>query len=87
VPETIIIYGTQWCGDCWRTRRFFDQNHIPYQWINIDQDKTAEQYVINFNKGNRSVPTIRFPDGSHLVEPSRKELNAKLSISYELSNS
>ncbi len=83
MPEQIIIYGTRWCGDTRRALRFFDQNKIPYQWIDIDQDKEASAYVEKVNNGYRSVPTIRFPDGSLLVEPSIQQLAEKCNISNE----
>jgi mycoredoxin len=76
--EPILIYGTTWCGDCRRARRFFNQHHIPYRWIDIDQDRQAEQIVRKANNGNRSVPTIFYPDGTVLVEPSTATLSAKL---------
>ena len=76
----IIVYGTVWCGDTRRARAFLDQNHIPYQWIDIDSDKEARKYVESVNRGYRSVPTIIFPDGSMLVEPSASQLAAKLGI-------
>jgi mycoredoxin len=76
----ITIYATEWCWDCRRARKFFDQHAIPYQWVNIDRDKEAEQYVKQVNQGMRSVPTIVFPDGSILVEPSNQQLERKLDI-------
>jgi glutaredoxin-like protein len=76
----IIVYGTVWCGDTRRARTFLDQNKIPYIWIDIDVDKEARKYVESVNRGYRSVPTIVFPDGSMLVEPSATQLAAKLGI-------
>jgi len=70
----IMVYGTDWCGDCRRTRRFFDQKKIPYQVINIDKDPAGEQFVLQTNQGMRSVPTIVLPDGRILVEPSDQQL-------------
>jgi mycoredoxin len=78
--EKIIIYGTEWCGDCRRARRFFDQNGIPYLWINIDRDQDAERFVLKTNGGMRSVPTIVFPDHSILVEPSSHLIAEKLGL-------
>lgn len=78
--ELIIVYGTNWCGDCRRTQRFLQQNKIDYHFINIDADKKGEQFVIKANQGMRSVPTIVFPDGSILVEPSNLQLASKLEI-------
>ena len=77
---TIKLYGTDWCWDCRRARRFLDEQQIPYQWINIDKDPQAEHEVLEINRGNRSVPTIIFPDGSILVEPSNSKLKEKLQL-------
>ncbi len=72
--EMIIVYGTEWCWDCRRARKFFDQKNIPYQMINIDKDQIGEQFVLQTNHGMRSVPTIVLPDGTIIVEPSDREL-------------
>jgi mycoredoxin len=74
----IIVYGTEWCGDCRRVQTYFKQNNIDITWINIDRDPQADAFVRSVNRGNRSVPTIIFPDGSRLVEPSTQALAAKL---------
>jgi glutaredoxin-like protein len=76
----IIVYGTWWCGDCFRARRFLDQQGIVYQWINIDEDRAGEQIVLKINNGKRIVPTIIFEDGSVLVEPSNAALGEKLCL-------
>lgn len=76
----IIMYGTVWCGDTRRARRFLDANNIQYKWIDIDVDMQARKYVETVNRGYRSVPTIIFPDGSILVEPSNSQLAEKLGI-------
>jgi glutaredoxin-like protein len=83
VDKTITIYGTWWCGDCSRTRRLFDRNHIFYNWIDIDNDESGEEFVLSRNRGMRSVPTIVFEDGSILVEPTDKELHHKLEEVYK----
>jgi mycoredoxin len=77
--QKIMMYATTWCGDCRMARRWFDAHSIPYEWINIEDDDEAAAYVVQVNRGYRSVPTIVFPDGSVLVEPSPRELAAKFS--------
>ncbi len=74
MENTITIYGTWWCGDCTRARRFFDYHQIPYIWVDIDGDEKGEKFVLATNRGMRSVPTIVLADGSILVEPGEKEL-------------
>jgi mycoredoxin len=76
--EEIRMYATVWCGDCRRSKRVFDALGIGYTYVDIDQDEHAAQLVLRLNRGMRSVPTIVFPDGSFLSEPSNVELETKL---------
>lgn len=76
--NSIIVYGTRWCGDTKRALKILDERHVEYQWIDIDKDSEGEKFVKETNHGNRSVPTIVFPDSSILVEPSNQALNDKL---------
>jgi glutaredoxin-like protein len=72
------MYSTTWCGDCRRSRKFLDALGVPYLEIDIEQDPAAEALVLELNAGNSSVPTILFPDGSFLTEPSNVALGEKL---------
>ena len=76
--EIIKVYGTRWCGDCKRALRILNTRDFQYEWIDIDQDAEGEKLVKTANHGNRSVPTIIFPDQSILVEPSNQSLIEKL---------
>ncbi len=76
----IRMYSTTWCGDCRRSKRFLEAHQIPYEEINIDTDRQAAEVVLTINNGARSVPTLIFPDGSVLVEPSNLALAGKLGI-------
>jgi glutaredoxin-like protein len=79
-PLEITLYGNTWCGSSRRARQLFDQHHIPYCWVDIDKDEAAAKYVESLNQGNRSVPTIVWPDGSILVEPTNEALAKKLGV-------
>jgi mycoredoxin len=76
--EKIKMYGTTWCGDCARAKQVFSRMKVPFDWIDITEDEKACDYVLKVNGGSQSVPTILFPDGSVLVEPSNAELEKKL---------
>ncbi|MGD2156115.1 MAG: mycoredoxin [Anaerolineales bacterium] len=77
--DTIItVYGTTWCFDCVRSRNYLDKHKIAYKWINVDRDPEASAFVRGVNNGMRVVPTIVFPDGSTLAEPSNQQLAEKL---------
>ncbi|MBI4491180.1 MAG: mycoredoxin [Chloroflexi bacterium] len=76
--NALTVYGTTWCGDCHRARRVLDQRGVGYRWIDIDAEPGAQEVVLRLNGGLRVVPTIIFPDGSVLTEPSNRELLARL---------
>jgi mycoredoxin len=76
-PE-IVMYGTTWCGDTRRSRAFLEGKKIPYRWVDIELDAEGRRFVEKVNKGFRSVPTIVFPDGTILTEPSNTVLANKI---------
>lgn len=76
----ITLYGAHWCPDCRRSKQFLGEHKIPYEWVDIEQDASAEQYVIEVNHGRRIIPTIVFADGATLTEPSNAELAAQLGL-------
>lgn len=78
MSQPIIVYSTTWCPDCIAAKAVLKSMQVAYEDINIDQDPEAADKVIALNNGNRSVPTIIFPDGSMLTEPRMAELRHKL---------
>ncbi len=78
--KSIVVYSTTWCPDCKRAKKFFGEQRVPYINIDIEEDGPALEFVQAINGGMRIVPTIVFPDGDILVEPSNAELAAKLGL-------
>lgn len=78
--EAIILYTSNYCGHSIAVRRLLEKHHIPVEIVTIDGDKEARQRLIELNGGYASVPTLLFPDGSKLTEPSLSRLRQKLGI-------
>jgi thioredoxin reductase (NADPH) len=76
----IKIFGTVWCPDCKRAKKFFGEQRISYENVDIEQDPAAMLFVEHMNGGKRIIPTIIFPDGSFLSEPTNAELAQKLGL-------
>lgn len=74
----IVVYTTKWCPACWRAKQVMKSMKVGYKEIDITKDEEAVETVMPLNSGYRSVPTIVFPDGSHLTEPRVNVLKAKL---------
>ena len=83
----ITLYGAHWCPDCRRSKQFLGEHQVPYNWVDIEQDPAAEQFVIETNNGKRIIPTIVFADGAFLTEPSNAELADKLGLKTSASRS
>jgi thioredoxin reductase (NADPH) len=77
----IQVYGASWCPDCRRAKRFLSDQRIAFGWHDVDQEPDGLKVVQERNKGNNVIPTIVFPDGSHLSEPTNEELANKLGLS------
>lgn len=78
--KEIVMYSTTWCPDCRRAKAWFDEHNIVYQDINIEEDEKAVELVQKINNGRKTIPTIIFPDGDILVEPTNNELEAKMQL-------
>ncbi len=74
----LTMYSTTWCGYCHRLRSQLDRESIRYEVVDIEKDPAAAEYVRSVNGGNQTVPTVRFPDGSALTNPTLHEVRARL---------
>src|SRR6266568_4838453 len=76
----IKLYGTNWCSDCKRSKKFLGEQRVHYDFINIEADMEGQAFVQKFQNGGLTIPTIVFEDGAALIEPSNAELAAKLGL-------
>ena len=72
--DELLVYGASWCPDCRRAKQFLTSHRIAFQWIDLEANPEKVEYVESLNGGKRIIPTIVFPDGSHVTEPSDEEL-------------
>jgi len=56
--ETVTMYTTRWCPDCWRAKSFMKERGVEFREVNIEQNPSAEEIVIKANNGKRKVPTL-----------------------------
>jgi glutaredoxin len=56
-----------------------EEHHVPYTEINIDDDEVAAQRVEQWNRGNRTVPTLDI-GGTILTNPSPAQLRQVLGL-------
>jgi len=74
----LTVYTTSWCGFCHRLTTVLKSNGISFDQVDIERDPAAAEFVGSVNGGNRTVPTVKFADGSTLTNPSAAQVEAKL---------
>jgi thioredoxin reductase (NADPH) len=79
-PSSITVYSTTWCPDCKRAKQFFGEQRVQYLNVDIERDLKAMAFVEKINGGKRIIPTIIFPDGNILTEPSNAQLANELGL-------
>ena len=84
MQDAIILYGHPTCPNLGPVKGVLTQSKVKFEYIDIHQDGVAAARVRTINNGNESVPTLVFPDGSTLTEPTVRELQSKLkSLGYK----
>ena len=78
--SNITLYGTNWCSDCKRSKKFLGEQRVRYDYINIEEDAAGQAFVQKLQNGGMTIPTIVFADDSVLIEPSNAELATKLGL-------
>jgi mycoredoxin len=74
----LTMYTTPWCAFCKRLKRQLAADGIEMTEIDIEQDPGAADYVMSVNGGFQTVPTVVFPDGSALTNPSATMVKERL---------
>ena len=74
----IRMYTTPWCGYCVRLKAQLQRAGIPFEEIDIENEPAAADFVMSVNGGNQTVPTVVFPDGFAVTNPSIAEVQNRL---------
>jgi len=74
----LTMYTTTWCGYCRRLKSQLTEAGIAFHEVDVEQHDDAAAFVEQVNGGNRTVPTLVFPDGSAATNPSLAEVQRRL---------
>jgi mycoredoxin len=79
VSVPVTIYSTQWCAFCRRLKSQLERDGVEVVEVDIELDPEAAGYVVSVNGGNMTVPTVVFPDGTVITNPSAAQVKERLS--------
>lgn len=80
VKESVIVYGTTWCGMTQLVRRYLDRMDVQYKYYDLETDPEAADQLRWITGGYTNHPTVLI-DGQALIQPDIDELAAALSES------
>lgn len=78
MSQPLTMYTTTWCAFCRRLKSQLARDGIEMVEVDIEQDPGAADYVMSVNGGFQTVPTIVFPDGSAMTNPSAAQVKERL---------
>jgi thioredoxin reductase (NADPH) len=78
--EGIRLIGLRWSPQAHALKDFLARNQLPYQWLDIELDSSALQYLQAANADPAVLPVVLFPDGSHLVRPTAALVAEKVGL-------
>ncbi|RME84398.1 MAG: glutaredoxin family protein [Caldilineae bacterium] len=85
MSEEILLYGSYTCPMVPPVRALLKRAGVAFRYINISTDAAARARLRELNQGYESVPTLLFPDGSVLTEPSLSQVEARLrALGYDV---
>lgn len=74
----LTMYTTPWCAFCKRLKSQLARDGIEIAEVDIEREPGAAEYVMSVNGGNQTVPTVVFPDGTALTNPSAAQVKERL---------
>jgi thioredoxin reductase (NADPH) len=78
--DGIRVAGARWSPQSYAVKDFLSRNQVPYQWIDIEQDPPTRELVRSLAGDLNRLPVVLYPDGSHLVAPTHRDLAEKLGM-------
>jgi thioredoxin reductase (NADPH) len=80
IIEGIRIIGFQWSPKSHRLKEFLSGNLIPYVWMDYEDNRDAEKYMVSANVLNSDLPLVVLKDGSFMTDPSLAELAGSIGL-------
>jgi thioredoxin reductase (NADPH) len=74
------IAGTTLSSSSYALKDFLSGNQVPYQWVDLEEDAPMRELVSAMPEGMQRLPVVFFPDGTSMVQPTPRELAARIGM-------
>ena len=81
----IKVVGFQFSPHSHDIKDFLASNLIPYQWIDVQNNKEAAELLEAHECNEQDLPLVIFEDGTSLCKPDKKSIAKKIGLQLEAS--
>src|SRR6266851_2074762 len=78
--DGVRVAGTRWSPRSYAVKEFLSSNHVPYKWIDIEQDPATRELIGAAGNDPAQLPVVMFPDGTMLTTPTNRQLAEKIGL-------
>jgi thioredoxin reductase (NADPH) len=76
----IRIIGHRWSRESHQIKDFLARNHVPYQYLDLDQDAEACRLLEQMRLSNNDLPLVLYPDGETMTRPTTAQIAQKIGL-------
>ncbi|NLG19896.1 MAG: FAD-dependent oxidoreductase [Actinomycetales bacterium] len=80
LTSEVRVVGHRWSESTHTTKTFLVRNHVPYRWVDVEQDAEGERLLAAAGAAPGDLPLVLLPDGTVLRTPSNVDLAASLGL-------
>jgi thioredoxin reductase (NADPH) len=81
--QEVRVVGHPWADHTYEVKTFLTRNHVPYRWLDVEQDEDADRLLGLAGLGDldrANLPVVVMPSGRSLVSPTNLELADALGL-------
>jgi thioredoxin reductase (NADPH) len=68
------VIGSRWSQDTFRIRDFLARNHVPFTWLDLEQDKGVDRLLQRIGVQSEETPIVLYGDQEVLRNPGNQDL-------------
>lgn len=84
--QGIRVIGDRWSAHSHRIKDFLARNQIPYRWLDIERDATAQQLLAYAPIEVPCLPLVLFADGETHPNPDNRQIAEKIGLQTQATN-
>ncbi len=78
--EGVRLVGHRWSARAHEIKDYLARNLVPYRWVDVEADPEASRLVEAAAVEIGRQPLLVFPDGSHLLDPTNREIAERVGL-------